>query len=174
MRIPPEFLCRALLSSTTFIYIHMYIWIHCTRQYLMQREKNRAQTNVLANIYRIDANAVKYFRVDGYVCRMQLATPRRRLGVHSVGPTLLYPWSYFKWPNEMGGARWLCSRWVDEMHFGYSRIAQMQLQLQFWHHPPTPVLQKREVKKKKLYINAHCTRSPLTIPASSNSFHIIK
>lgn len=75
------------LSSTTAVYI--YIVFYCSRQYLMQRKKNRSE-RMCWQIYRIDANAVKYFRVDGYVCRMQLLTPHRQLGAHTLVTVLVF------------------------------------------------------------------------------------
>lgn len=81
MRMPPEFLYRArslIHHIHTCINIFMYILlvnISCSKREDGKKELQTARTNVMANIYRIDANVVKYFRVDGYVCRMQLLIP---------------------------------------------------------------------------------------------------
>lgn len=84
-----EFLFRArspIHRIHTCINIHIFLVnISCSqRENGQKKELQTAQTNVMANIYRIDANVVKYFRVDGYVCRMQLLTPHASMSGSTV------------------------------------------------------------------------------------------
>lgn len=69
--------------------------------------------------------------------------------------------SYFKRPNVWRRGMGVVGGCVDEMHFGHSRIVQMQLQLQFWHRSPTPVPEERRTTTKKIVHK--CTRSPSSI-----------